>query len=70
MEIIKGKRSFELDKFLKKPLFAHLSTSSSEGPRNSPVWFLWEDKCLWIIGTPGDTFYYGLRNILVALSVL
>ncbi|KGX87887.1 pyridoxamine 5-phosphate oxidase [Pontibacillus halophilus JSM 076056 = DSM 19796] len=56
MEIIKGERSFDLDKFLEKPLFAHLSTSSPEGPRDSPVWFLWEDKCLWIIGTPGDTF--------------
>lgn len=56
MEIIRGKRSFDLDEFLKKPLFAHLSTASSEGPRESPVWFFWEDKCLWIIGTPGDTF--------------
>ncbi len=56
MEIKKGKRSFDLDEFLKKPLFAHLSTSSTEGPRDSPVWFHWEDKCLWIIGAPGDTF--------------
>lgn len=56
MEIIRGKRGFELDEFLMKPLFAHLSTASSEGPRESPVWFYWEDQCLWIIGTPGDTF--------------
>ncbi|MGP9041539.1 pyridoxamine 5'-phosphate oxidase family protein [Cytobacillus kochii] len=56
MEIIRGKRSFDLDKFLTKPLFAHLSTASSEGPRESPVWFFWKDKCLWIIGTPVDTF--------------
>ncbi|MRX71846.1 pyridoxamine 5'-phosphate oxidase family protein [Bacillus lacus] len=53
MEIIKGKRSFDLDEFLKKP---HLSAASSQGPRESPVWFFWEDKCLWIIGTTGDTF--------------
>lgn len=56
MEIIRGKRSFDLDEFLNKPLFAHLSTASSEGPRESPVWFFWEDKCLWVIGTPEDTF--------------
>jgi hypothetical protein len=62
MEIIRGKRSFDLDEFLKKPLFAHLSTVSSECPRESPVWFFWEDKCLWIIGTPGDTFPLRIDN--------
>ncbi|MED3954676.1 pyridoxamine 5'-phosphate oxidase family protein [Priestia aryabhattai] len=56
MEIIRGKRSFDLDEFLHKPLFADLSTASPEGPRESPVWFFWEDKCLSIIGTPEDTF--------------
>jgi hypothetical protein len=61
MEIIRGKRSFDLDEFLKKPLFAHLSTVSSECPRESPGFF-WEDKCLWIIGTPGDTFPLRIDN--------
>ncbi|MGP4059563.1 pyridoxamine 5'-phosphate oxidase family protein [Halobacillus sp. H74] len=56
MQIIRGERSFDLDEFLKEPLFAHLSTASPEGPRESPVWFLWEDQCLWMIGTPGDSF--------------
>ncbi|WP_175631885.1 hypothetical protein [Virgibacillus siamensis] len=56
MEIIKGERSFDLDQFLEKPLFAHLSTLSLKGPRESPVWFFWKDECLWIIGTPKDTF--------------
>ncbi|WP_223700008.1 pyridoxamine 5'-phosphate oxidase family protein [Sutcliffiella deserti] len=56
MDIITGNRSFDLEEFLTKPFFAHLSTASSEGPRDSPVWFLWENKFLWIIGTPGDTF--------------
>jgi hypothetical protein len=40
MKIIKGSRSFDLDEFLKEPLFAHLSTMSDEGPRDSPVWYL------------------------------
>lgn len=56
MKIIRGKRSFDLDSFLEKPLFAHLATTSEEGARDSPVWFLWQDNCLWIIGTPEDTF--------------
>lgn len=57
MKIIRGNRSFDLDDFMKKPLFAHLSTMAEEGPRESPVWFYWEDQCIWIIGTPpSDTF--------------
>ena len=35
---------------LSRPLFAHLATASDEGPRESPVWFLWEGGALWIIG--------------------
>jgi hypothetical protein len=35
---------------LSRPLFAHLSTSSESGARESPVWFLWEGDALWIIG--------------------
>jgi Pyridoxamine 5'-phosphate oxidase len=49
--------SVELDEFLARPLFAHLATSSDEGPRESPVWFLWEDGAIWIIGSRrSDTF--------------
>jgi hypothetical protein len=39
-----------IEDLLSLPLFAHLSTASEEGPRDSPVWFLWEDGALWIIG--------------------
>ncbi len=35
---------------LMRPLFAHLATASEHGPRESPVWFLWEDGAIWIIG--------------------
>lgn len=35
---------------LTRPLFAHLATGSEYGPRESPVWFLWEDGAIWIIG--------------------
>jgi len=39
-----------LGEILARPLFAHLATASDDGPRESPVWFLWEDGALWIIG--------------------
>lgn len=35
---------------LSRPLFAHLATASERGPCESPVWFLWDDVALWIIG--------------------
>jgi hypothetical protein len=57
MKVIPGKKSFELKEFLSRPLFAHLSTTFRGEPRESPVWFLWEDEALWIIGNRRtDTF--------------
>lgn len=46
-----------LNELLARPLFAHLATSSELGPRDSPVWFLWEEEAVWIIGNyKTDTF--------------
>lgn len=46
-----------LEEILARPLFAHLATNSEHGPRESPVWFLWEDEAIWIIGNyKTDTF--------------
>lgn len=39
-----------LEHILSRPLFAHLSTYHKDCPRDSPVWFLWEDEKIWIIG--------------------
>ena len=42
---------------LMRPLFAHLATASEYGPRESPVWFLWEDGAIWIVGNnESDSF--------------
>lgn len=30
---------------------AVLSTLSPEGPRNAPVWFIWEDNAVWMLGS-------------------
>jgi hypothetical protein len=48
----------DLEEFLSRPLFAHLGTVSSDGdPRVSPVWFLWENSAIWILGNhDSDTF--------------
>ena len=32
------------------PLMANLATMSAEGPRNAPVWFVWEDNAIWMLG--------------------
>jgi Pyridoxamine 5'-phosphate oxidase len=49
----------DLEEFLSRPLFAHLATASEEGPRESPVWFLWEDAAVWIIGSRRDDSFPG-----------
>lgn len=50
MQIV-GTRSenIDLDEFLARPLFAHLATSCEDGPRDAPLWFLWEEVALWFI---------------------
>jgi Pyridoxamine 5'-phosphate oxidase len=39
----------DIEEFLARPLFAHLATTSEQGARDSPVWFLWEDAAIWIL---------------------
>jgi nitroimidazol reductase NimA-like FMN-containing flavoprotein (pyridoxamine 5'-phosphate oxidase superfamily) len=52
MRVIRDRlMSVDVDEFLSRPLFAHLATVSEEGPRESPVWFLWEEGALWILGS-------------------
>jgi hypothetical protein len=56
-------RSFDLDRFLERPLFCHVATNSAAGPRNSPLWFLWEEGTVWIIGDETtDTFPARIRD--------
>ena len=43
MEIIEDGLEVALDEFLARPLFCFLAQRSGEGPRLSPLWFLWED---------------------------
>ncbi len=55
MRLIRDRpRTVDLDEFLSRPLFAHLATDSDDGPRESPVWFLWEDGAVGMIGSWRD----------------
>jgi hypothetical protein len=51
---------FDLDEFLARPLYAHLSHNSKDGPRESPVWFHWDGQAIWIIG--GTSFPANLKR--------
>lgn len=55
-------KDFDIGSVLQKPLMAHLSTTERGDPRDSPVWFVWEDSCLWIFGTSKDSFINRLRQ--------
>jgi hypothetical protein len=55
------RRDFDIDAVLTLPLMAHLATASPNGPRDSPVWFLWEEDAVWLIGTSKDSFIKRLR---------
>jgi hypothetical protein len=58
MKVIRDRpKSVDLEEFLSRPLFGFFATASESGPRVSPVWFLWEDEAIWIIGNKRtDTF--------------
>ncbi|MEO6712055.1 MAG: pyridoxamine 5'-phosphate oxidase family protein [Mycobacteriales bacterium] len=58
----KSGHDFDPSDVLRKPLVAHLATVAGDGaPRHSPVWFLWEDGEIWLIGTTTDSFPRRLR---------
>jgi hypothetical protein len=41
---------FDPQALLQLPLMANLATICAQGPRNSPVWFLWEEGAIWMLG--------------------
>lgn len=47
-------QAFDANDVLLKPLMANLATVDADGaPRNAPVWFLWEDGAMWMLGDEG-----------------
>lgn len=57
MEIVEDTLAVDIGTFLARPLFCFLATTSSEGPRVSPLWYLWEDGALWIAVSPETKSY-------------
>jgi hypothetical protein len=43
------------ERLLQMPLMAHLATVCEQGPRHSPVWFLWEDAAVWIVSMMNES---------------
>jgi hypothetical protein len=72
MRIIKSGRSFDFAEFMGRRLFAHLATSTKCGPRDTPVWFLWDEGYVWIISVNSDdTFPEKIRQCPVcALGII
>ena len=57
----------DLERFLARPLTAHLATV---GPHVRPVWFLWEAGAFWVISGPWSTVCAEIeRDRSVALAV-
>jgi predicted pyridoxine 5'-phosphate oxidase superfamily flavin-nucleotide-binding protein len=43
---------FNPEEVLGLPLMANLATVSEDGePRNAPMWFIWEDNAIWLLGS-------------------
>lgn len=49
-------RAFDPEAVLTLPLMAKLATVAGDGaPRNAPVWFIWEENALWMLGDDGGS---------------
>lgn len=63
MEIVENENDLDIESVLSRPLFAQLATRSDDGACHSPVWFLWEEQCIWIICNLGsDSFATRIHN--------
>ncbi len=65
------KANFDPDGIIRLPLMANLATVCSEGPRNAPVWFLWEENALWMLGgKDGSSVQRLIRNPQCAVEIV
>jgi hypothetical protein len=48
--------TFDPEEVLALPLMANVATVASDGsPRNAPMWFIWEDDAIWLLGSAGGS---------------
>lgn len=57
MAVIENTLDVAVDESLARPLFSVLGQSSPDGPRVSPLWFLWEDRSVWHIAQTSGRSY-------------
>lgn len=57
MEIVENTLDVGVDEFLDRPLFCFFAQRSDDGPRLSPLWFLWEDGAVWNIAQMSGRSY-------------
>lgn len=58
MEVVENTLDVPLEAVLERPLFCFLGTVSRDGyPRVSPLWYLWEDGAVWILGDAVEKTY-------------
>jgi nitroimidazol reductase NimA-like FMN-containing flavoprotein (pyridoxamine 5'-phosphate oxidase superfamily) len=71
MEITEDTLDVDLEAFLDRPLFCFLATTDGGAPRVSPLWFLWEDGAVWMVGNARKTYPDRVeRNPEAALAVV
>lgn len=71
MQKIMIQEDFEIHIVLDKPLIAHLSSLKENLPCSSPLWFLYDEKKLWLFGTDKDSFIQRLyAHSSCAISVV
>lgn len=57
MELVENTLGDELDTFLNQPLFCFFAQQSGNGPRLSPLWFLWEEEMIWNVARLSERSY-------------
>lgn len=57
MRVVENTLECDLAAFLDRPLFCFLAQRSGDGPRVSPLWFLWEDDRVWIVARLEERSY-------------
>lgn len=71
MEIVENTLDIDIEAFLSRPLFCFLAMTDDGTPRVSPLWFLWEDGAIWIIGDERKTYPTRIReNPKTALAIV
>jgi general stress protein 26 len=54
---------FEPEALLNLPLMANLASVAADGsPRNAPMWFIWEDGAVWLLGSTSSSSVKRLQD--------